>query len=226
MSVAENIRKIRKEKGLTQKQLGELCIPKIGESTIRKYELGLLNPKIETIRKIASALEMNLFEFIDDDYFDIATDEEPGSEANEIMFFAQKREAIKNILNNQDMSDKEKTSLVHDIILQSEIVANMHLEDARIGDMHLFEMCYDMLNEKGRDKAREMLLMLTKIPEYQAEQVIDTVAKAVQDGHISIVKKDEVATTTPIAAHNDHAAEPGELEKMQEDVKGLKRPED
>ena len=43
----------------------------------------------------------------------------------------------------------------------------MHLENAKLGDMHLFGMCYDMLNEKGRDKAREFLLMLTKIPEYQ-----------------------------------------------------------
>ena len=56
MTVGENIKKLRKQKGLTQKQLGSLCEPKIGESTIRKYELGLLNPKIETIRRIADAL--------------------------------------------------------------------------------------------------------------------------------------------------------------------------
>lgn len=54
MTIGENIRKIRKEKGLTQKQLGELC--KINEVQIRQYELGKANPKIETINKIASAL--------------------------------------------------------------------------------------------------------------------------------------------------------------------------
>ncbi len=58
MSVGENIKKIRKEKGLTQKKLGELCEPCISESTIRKYELGILNPKIETIDKIAAALDV------------------------------------------------------------------------------------------------------------------------------------------------------------------------
>ncbi len=56
MTVGENIRRIRKEKGLTQKQLGELCNPQIAEANIRKYELGKANPKIETIDKIASAL--------------------------------------------------------------------------------------------------------------------------------------------------------------------------
>ena len=38
MTVHENIRKIRKEKNLTQKQLGDLCNPKIAEANIRKYE--------------------------------------------------------------------------------------------------------------------------------------------------------------------------------------------
>lgn len=57
MTVAENIRRMRKEKGLTQKQLGDLCEPKMADSTIRQYELGLRNPKIETLTKIADALD-------------------------------------------------------------------------------------------------------------------------------------------------------------------------
>jgi transcriptional regulator with XRE-family HTH domain len=59
MTVGENIRKIRKEKGLTQKKLGELCYPSISESTIRKYELGILKPKIERKIIIAKALNVN-----------------------------------------------------------------------------------------------------------------------------------------------------------------------
>lgn len=55
MAVGENIKKFRKEKGLTQKKLGEKC--GIAESNIRKYENGKQNPKFETIQKIASALE-------------------------------------------------------------------------------------------------------------------------------------------------------------------------
>ena len=54
MTVGENIKEIRKEKHLTQKQLGEQC--GISESTLRQYEIGYRNPKIETIKKIADAL--------------------------------------------------------------------------------------------------------------------------------------------------------------------------
>ena len=50
------IRKCRTEKGLTQKKLGELC--GIADSNIRKYESGNQNPKIETLQKIADALDI------------------------------------------------------------------------------------------------------------------------------------------------------------------------
>lgn len=65
MTVGENIRRIRKEKGLTQKQLGELCNPQIAEANIRKYELGKANPKIETVDKIASALGVNIVDIME-----------------------------------------------------------------------------------------------------------------------------------------------------------------
>lgn len=54
MTVGDNIRAVRQRIGLTQKQLGEKC--GIAEPTIRRYELNLLNPKFDTIVKIAGAL--------------------------------------------------------------------------------------------------------------------------------------------------------------------------
>ena len=56
MTLGENIRRLRKEKGYTQKHLAEKC--EMYESQIRKYELGKANPKIETIQKIATALDV------------------------------------------------------------------------------------------------------------------------------------------------------------------------
>lgn len=56
MTVGERIRKIRIEKGLTQREVSARC--HIAEPTIRKYESGRLNPKFETMDKIASALEV------------------------------------------------------------------------------------------------------------------------------------------------------------------------
>lgn len=68
MTVSENIKRIRKERGLTQKRLGELC--GIAEPNIRKYENGKQNPKLETVEKIASALGVTPFDLMGFDYWD------------------------------------------------------------------------------------------------------------------------------------------------------------
>ena len=59
------IKAMRKEKGLTQKQLGEKCGMK--ESQIRKYELGNGNPKLETLERIADALNEPVHIFLQGD---------------------------------------------------------------------------------------------------------------------------------------------------------------
>ena len=63
MTVGENITKIRKEKKLTQKALGKLC--GMSEAQIGQYENGLRNPKMETLEKIANALDISYFELLD-----------------------------------------------------------------------------------------------------------------------------------------------------------------
>ena len=69
MTVGENIKRLRRERGLTQKNLGELC--GIAEPNIRKYENGKQNPKLETVEKIATALGVTAFELIGMEYFDL-----------------------------------------------------------------------------------------------------------------------------------------------------------
>lgn len=62
------IRKYRKEKGLTQKQLGDLC--GIADSNIRKYESGKQNPKIKTLQRIADALSISIYDLMEfDEYY-------------------------------------------------------------------------------------------------------------------------------------------------------------
>ena len=65
LTTGEKIRKARTEKGWTQKQLGELC--GIAEPTIRRYELGKLSPKKETLKKIAAPLGVYYLELYGDD---------------------------------------------------------------------------------------------------------------------------------------------------------------
>ena len=57
MTIGERIKKIRLEKGMTQKEVAEKC--GLFDSAIRRYESGRQNPKIETVEKIANALGVN-----------------------------------------------------------------------------------------------------------------------------------------------------------------------
>ena len=68
MAINENIKRFRKERGLTQKKLSELC--GIAEPTIRRYEAGTLNPKIETVEKIAVALGITAIDLMGTEYWD------------------------------------------------------------------------------------------------------------------------------------------------------------
>lgn len=54
MTMGERIKRIRKQKGLTQHELGELL--GVTQSMIAAYENNARNPKFETIKKIAAAL--------------------------------------------------------------------------------------------------------------------------------------------------------------------------
>ena len=56
MTIGERLAEKRKFAGLTQKELGART--GIDPSTIRKYESGRLNPKIETLQRLADALHV------------------------------------------------------------------------------------------------------------------------------------------------------------------------
>ena len=58
MTAGERIRAARLSKKLTQNSLGEQS--GIAEPTIRRYELGKLNPKPSTLQKIANAVDLPL----------------------------------------------------------------------------------------------------------------------------------------------------------------------
>jgi transcriptional regulator with XRE-family HTH domain len=62
VKTGELIKVARKNKKLTQKQLGELC--EMSEAMIRQYELGLRKPKIDNLIKIADALNVSYDELM------------------------------------------------------------------------------------------------------------------------------------------------------------------
>ena len=63
MSIGNNIKRLRIEKKLTQKKLSELT--GISEVMISQYELGLRNPKLENLQKIAKALNVHSLVLLD-----------------------------------------------------------------------------------------------------------------------------------------------------------------
>lgn len=144
MSVGENIKKIRLEKGLTQKQLGELCDPQIAESTIRRYELGRLNPKLTTLRRIKDALSVTLSELVDD--WSIYS---TGEFSKDWELTHEPPREIHHSSNTLHKYEKQKPE-----------------NDPFLNKMDSFR---SKLNDNGQDKAIEQVELLTKIPEYQKE---------------------------------------------------------
>lgn len=73
MNIGEQIRELRIKKGLTQKQLGELC--NMADSAIRRYESGRARPKVTTLLKIVEALDADIFDILDNtDYLPPSND--------------------------------------------------------------------------------------------------------------------------------------------------------
>jgi transcriptional regulator with XRE-family HTH domain len=64
VSFAENLRRRRKELGLSQEQLGARA--NIQMADISRYESGYRDPRISTIARLALALDMPIAELLED----------------------------------------------------------------------------------------------------------------------------------------------------------------
>lgn len=63
-TVGDMIKKYRLEKGLTQKELGELC--GMADSAVRRYENGRSNPTLETVKRFADALNVFITDLVNE----------------------------------------------------------------------------------------------------------------------------------------------------------------
>lgn len=141
--VGENIRKKRKELGLTQKELAKMIATT--QQNIVQYEKGLRNPKIGTLKKIAYALNTDVSNLlgkpdsdhsIDESYFDHIPDS-----ASSVTFSSYKSNYEYEVTPNNYLIIKESPpSLPSNNFYQ--------------------------LNETGRAKALEFIDMLVRLPEF------------------------------------------------------------
>lgn len=197
MNFGESIKKIRKEKGLTQKQLGDKL--GISQAAIGQFESNKANPKMETIRKIADALEVELWEIVELDQMDIETriqqikkmvaqlTPEGLEEYNRLVTEAIKT-APRQIDPNTGQPLKEPTKFtdVSTTYAPQEAYELLHslIDGEGIDDREREEVSqqlkrilgsYKGLNEIGRKKAVERIEELHMIPKYIFDNFPDNI---------------------------------------------------
>ena len=151
MGFPEQLRKIRLEKGYSQKKLAELS--GISQAAIYQWEKGTRTPKIELLQKVADALNVPLKE----------------------LFSTKDSNSITFDFSSVPLNDIEKymetffpnLKLEREQELENVRTAEEYLEEERLENLLNY---YAELNEYGQDKAIEQIKLLTKIPEYQNQK--------------------------------------------------------
>lgn len=158
-SIGERIKRIRNEKGLTQKELAKML--GTSQQNLAQYERNKRNPKYETVKKIANALEIDIYDLY------ISGDMTP-REAMEILRSTDAVEAIKHSTSQTDGEMK----LAHRIKQFEEMVktAPLFIEKSKeIERKNLLSEKMDLLNTKGQDRVLEYTDLLTKDSKYLKE---------------------------------------------------------
>lgn len=159
MPSGKKIKEFRLKRNLTQKELADKC--GMYESQIRKYELGTANPKLETLKKIADALEINVNQLelsISEQYpaLTIKRNERgKGFSVIDLLNFEAKHEC--GLISEEEYQILKKASAQEETLLNA----------------------FNSLNVEGKEKAIEQTKILAKVPEYQKQypQYLDSVPK-------------------------------------------------
>lgn len=169
MSIGENIKNLRKSKGLSQKQLAN----KVGlsEITIRRYEKGINDPTTEVAEDIAIALEVSLAELIKEKVTNekikpFAPETLYKGEAYEEKLYNQlkalyqekfKYDNLNVVLENLPIDVKEYIDLLEKIIDKTEAYC------VQIAYRHVIEKKYYMENAKILDKIKGLVSNIPSI---------------------------------------------------------------
>lgn len=164
-AIAENIRTLRKEKGLTQKVLGEKS--GIAEITIRQYEAGKYIPKYDNALKLASALGVSIHRILDHDnavgHYD----------SSGMIYYTQAGAEEYNKIIDRQKSGKGPTpqdvQLVSDYIKEDPVEREWFVLNGLISlqeDLLHIREAYSFLNDEGRKEAIKRIEELTEISRY------------------------------------------------------------
>ena len=144
MNFSNNLHKLRKEKGLSQKKLAELT--GVSQTAVYHWEQGMRTPKIEQIIKIADILKVPVEDLLISYSSELA-----------------KKGIDSTNVNNTAMANIAAAGLATAKEMRSALESNGYVLPE---DKPLLQH-YHELNETGQDKAIEQVELLTKIPEYR-----------------------------------------------------------
>ena len=164
MTIGERLRALRKEAGLTQKELGK----KLGvtASMIGQYETNLRKPKFETLKKFASVLNVSLSEFLD------LSNISPS--LNSALPFIETLESIQNKPADSSGTIHLSTDERNQMKELSKLITQLpdELENSSFFQKMVEEAYFSLfeeLNFQGKCIAVEMIDDLSKNPDYKAK---------------------------------------------------------
>lgn len=142
MTIGERIRNLRIEMGLTQKQLGERC--GMADSAIRRYESNRGNPTMETLERIASALDIHVMKLLN-----------PSQDSFRRSMDGIILAAIKDSCpSEEDLYNALLAGSISIVLLDGDL------------DHQLFA-AYHSLNKEGQSIAVECIQKLSDMPQYK-----------------------------------------------------------
>ena len=145
MTIGEKIRELRQEKAMTQKQLGDKC--GMADSAIRRYESNRGNPTLDTLKRIAKALDVHVFRLLED------------AENINTELFQELYDTLARLIQQGYPSASD---FYGDLISGKISIAILRNNfDARL------IRAYEKLNQQGRMTAVERVEELTEVAKYQ-----------------------------------------------------------
>lgn len=187
-TIGENIKRIRKEKGLTQKQLGSLCKPRMADSAIRRYEAGKANPKLATVQKIAEALEVSFSDLVPfEEGFHLWLDEKESNKSKNVqndtivintdIDESHPFNTIQKKIDNGEKLSPDEILIYNQHVKQSVEAVKQSLEEFGEILKKCYSEYYELLNEEGAKEADKIIEKNSRQAQEQSEQQIKLLAK-------------------------------------------------
>lgn len=173
MTTGQIMQAIRKERGYTQKQLAEKC--GLATGTIQQYELNKREPRREQLQKIATVLDVPLYELMG---FDGSIRVNPNPERERLDTEAE--ELIKQQASGESLTKEEQKKIADYIERTKENFSRLHESVKSIkntieelGESNLLSD-YRKLNISGKEEAQKRVNELTELPRYTKKDEKET----------------------------------------------------